>query len=311
MLKLRVRAQLGNQMFQYAAMRTIAERRGLCLAWEEGLSLPDWLRRRLGRKTMTRPVDIPKYFTIDGDSRLRNCAHRTIWRWRYGTRPNQYTSRYMEIAPGFHTEAFDPDIETIAEGTEIVAWLQSPRYFAGNEDAVRRWFRLRPRWQRRVDQLEKQLPSTPDGRCGIHVRRTDFAFADPGDPVNGWMLPLSYYQDAVASLPKDLLYVIVSDAPDWVEQHFGFLGHRFVSRGESGAVDMALLGRCRFNIIANSTFSWWGAWLNTQQDKVVICPEFFNGWKYRRWVPDEIRVDGWTYLPVRAPVPSPQTAATP
>ena len=88
-----------------------------------------------------------------------------------------------------------------------------------------------------------------------------------------------------------------SDEPDWAAAEFA---HRnpWVSRDNSAALDMYLISRCRWNIIANSSLSWWAAWLNEQPDKIVIAPQYHLGWRVGCWAPGGIDVPGWHYLNV-------------
>ena len=79
----------------------------------------------------------------------------------------------------------------------------------------------------------------------------------------GWILPLAYYKDALKQLPDDLHYIIISDSPDFAEQVFADLPNKFISRGNPAVVDMFLFTCCKYNILANSTFSWWGDGLTT------------------------------------------------
>ena len=116
----------------------------------------------------------------------------------------------------------------------------------------------------------------------------------------GWALPLSYYKEAVSRLPDNLLYIIVTDNPAYVRDHFDFIENKIVMSDNPEAVDMHLFTRCRYNIIANSTFSWWGAWLNEQRGKQVIGPKYHLGWARKTWLPwvFECHPKDWAYIDV-------------
>jgi hypothetical protein len=143
----------------------------------------------------------------------------------------------------------------------------------------------------RLGRLAQQL-------CCVHVRRGDYLTADCGfaHADTGWALPLDYYRRALSLLPDGLHHVLISDDPDWAQTAFDWLPSMQVSRGEPHVVDMFLLTRCRYNVIANSSFSWWGAYLNETPGRVVIAPAYHLGWSKRVWNPQGIRVDGWTYV---------------
>ena len=101
-------------------------------------------------------------------------------------------------------------------------------------------------------------------------------------------------------LPGDLFFVIVTDSPDYVRESFGFLDKLHICVDTPEPVDLSLFALCKYNIVANSTFSWWGAWLNQIDGQVVIAPEYFMGWSKRMWIPwaFEHHPGDWTYLDV-------------
>ena len=107
---------------------------------------------------------------------------------------------------------------------------------------------------------------------------------------------MTYYRRAIAALPADVLPVFITDDPSFVDETFADLPNRFVSRNQSAVVDMFLLTRCKYNIIANSTFSWWGAWLNNTPGMQVTAPLYHTNWNVGAWNTPGLRVDGWTYV---------------
>jgi hypothetical protein len=113
----------------------------------------------------------------------------------------------------------------------------------------------------------------------IHIRRRDYSGSEEYD-----VCTLQYYKNAVrymVTMVQDAVFFIFSDDLDWVAGNFTFLDDYTIvdtSRYEnSGYFDLYLMAQCRHNIIPNSTFSFWGAWLNRNPDKIVVCPEKWNG----------------------------------
>lgn len=121
----------------------------------------------------------------------------------------------------------------------------------------------------------------------------DEKFEEPG-----WVLPLDYYKEALSRLPGDLFYIIVTDTTDIAEDAFSFLYNKYISRNNPAVVGMFLFTHCKFNIIANSSFSWWGAWLNQMPDKIIYAPKFHLGWPIQVWCPSGIKVNEWNYIDV-------------
>ena len=124
------------------------------------------------------------------------------------------------------------------------------------------------------------------GACNavsLHVRRGDYA-ADPVVMAMHGVCSLDYYARAVEYVLERVskpVFFLFSDDPDWVRDHLKVRGSmRVVDQNgpDSGSEDLRLMVQCKHHIIANSTFSWWGAWLNANPDKLVIAP--------KRWFAD-------------------------
>ena len=111
----------------------------------------------------------------------------------------------------------------------------------------------------------------------VHVRRGDFLI----NSGNHYNLSLDYYEKAISLLPRvydscDLPVLVFSDDPDWCKEQKLFEDNRFmISEGNSAYVDMCLMSMCSWHVIANSSFSWWGAWLS--DSKKVIAPSKWFG----------------------------------
>lgn len=123
---------------------------------------------------------------------------------------------------------------------------------------------------------------------GVHVRRGDYL----NHPEIG-VLPPSYYQEAISHMEKQLskpAFFIFSDDIKWCRDNITLPhSHVYVDDTTSEIEDLELMKNCRHNIIANSSFSWWGAWLNQNERKIVISPRNWvrNNRNNHKWVPDE------------------------
>ena len=106
---------------------------------------------------------------------------------------------------------------------------------------------------------------------GLHIRRTDYVQKQNYHPL----CTLEYYEKALKKLP-DTKVIIVSDDPEWCENQSLFESDRFlVSGSKNNIIDMCILSLCKYHVIANSSFSWWGAWLAESQK--VIAPKVWFG----------------------------------
>jgi hypothetical protein len=123
--------------------------------------------------------------------------------------------------------------------------------------------------------MEKKKSLGDKPLCGIHVRRGDYLNLPQYHPVQGF----TYYDTALEFIQdrcEDFNIVYVTDDPEWVGHNMIPRYGGTVARG-SAYEDMCLMSICDYNIIANSSFSWWGAWLNTNKNKVVVSPRKWFG----------------------------------
>lgn len=119
--------------------------------------------------------------------------------------------------------------------------------------------------------------------CLVHLRRGDFVTSAKGSAIHA-TCDQAYYDRAIAAVAEasgaDLRVFVISDDPAWAKDNlkFDFETHVAGHNGpDKGHEDMRLIASCEHNIIANSTFSWWGAWLNPAPDKIIVGPrKWFN-----------------------------------
>lgn len=116
--------------------------------------------------------------------------------------------------------------------------------------------------------------------------------------------PVDYYSKAVAWMKENTdnpVFYVFTDNPDWVREHFKGFDYTLVDwnpgAGPGSHFDMQLMSLCHHNIISNSTYSWWGAFLNAAEDKVVILPEvWFNPGSCDDYTSEKLRCEGWIQL---------------
>lgn len=140
----------------------------------------------------------------------------------------------------------------------------------------------------------------------LHVRRGDYISNEFYRNIVGNVCSYQYYLNSLNYLEKklgtDLSYYIFSDDIAWVKANFDFLEDRKVvfvqnNTGVNSYIDMQLMSNCKYNIIANSTFSWWGAWLNNYEDKIVIAPKMWYN-DTERCKNNDIVPDDWIKIDI-------------
>lgn len=254
-------------MFQYAAAFSIATRQAKALQ----LDLSAFVAYKTWPYQLDRlfvPQDIYSSTPLAGPV-SKSLFSRAISKLRGG-----YTFRegvYRE--PHFH---FDPDVFSLS-GNEILldGYFQSPRYFEGIEPLLRERFQPKAPLTEAAATWAARIDASP---CSIslHVRRGDYL--TPAASAVHAALDRGYYDRAV-SLMQHLAgpqaeFFLFSDEPDFIAEAFAALPCSHVVHSDASAPweDMFLMARCRHNIIANSSYSWWGAWLNINEGKRVISP---------------------------------------
>ena len=254
---------LGNQMFQYAAARALALRLGLELAldltWFE--QEHDCARREysLGIFSHAGMIASPA-FLESWERRENNRLHRRL-RKLFG---NRFFWRMRRVSePHFH---YWPGFEGIAGSVRLEGYWQSERYFAAYADAVRRDFTFPSFPAGPAFDLARNIREADGASVSIHVRRGDYVSDATVSAVHG-SCPPEYYQKSLARIAQEqgerLRLFLFSDDPAWMRAHFDTCGHEaeVVDLCADPVHDMHLMSLCRHHVIANSSFSWWGAWL--------------------------------------------------
>lgn len=156
-------------------------------------------------------------------------------------------------------------------------FYQSERFFVDVKDEVRKVFSfdLRNANVKSLD-LIKQLDADAHA-VSLHIRRGDY-LQPKHWTTTGSVCQLPYYRNAIAKmkmLVEHPSFYVFSDDMEWVKKHIPLENATYIdwNKGEESWQDMMLMSHCRHHIICNSTFSWWGAWLDPRDNKVVIVPE--------------------------------------
>lgn len=167
---------------------------------------------------------------------------------------------------------YDQSFETLATSTYLRGYFQSEKYFEAAADTVRAAFDLNP-------LLSEAGRSWVDKTSGadtvaVHIRRGDYVSNPKATAVHG-VMQADYYARALAmiqrAVPNPRLFV-VSDEPETARQLLNDWGAAQFVTGTTMFDDMRLISACRHRIIANSSFSWWGAWLDPRADGITIAP---------------------------------------
>jgi hypothetical protein len=275
MIITRFHGRTGNQMFQYAIGRALALRLGVDLVLDDRLAL------HKGEQSLTRVFDLPvvQSSTMPPSRHDRPIAHSF---WRHLIARGRYVRE--------NGLAFDPSILGRPDGTYLHGYWQSEKYFLDAEETIRQDFSFGTPTGRNAE-LATQIAETPS--VSLHLRRGDYV-----SNASHIVCAQPYYDAALAALlPKldhDPQIFVFSDDPDWARKNLKLPGNPVVvdhNGAEYDYEDLRLMSLCKHNIIANSSFSWWGAWLNQNPGRHVIAPSTWFG-KAKLSNPD-IWARGW------------------
>lgn len=240
--------QLGNQMFQYASLKGIASHNGynFCIPNHNEViidGLGNRLRIELFEPFVLKNLNALNLQVID-------------------------ESRPVVQESGFH---FDEKIfNECPDWVTLCGYFQSEKYFKHIEKEIRQDFFFKNEIVHDCIEIVSQY----ENPIGLHIRRGDFLI----NSANHANLDMTYYEEALSYFDNDRQVIIFSDDPEWCKEQEIFSDDRFlVSEGNGPYHDLYMMSRCSDFIIANSTFSWWGAWLSNAGNKKVIAPKIWFG----------------------------------
>ena len=286
---------LGNQMFQYAAGKMLAERHGVPLVLDLG-----GFRNFGQRAFLLDQLLVPEAADISPE-RASHFA-RGLWKKRINRLLERANLPALAILPDQYCEPhfhYDPEFETLGPNSALFGNFQSERYFSPVGDRLRAYFSPRlPLSVIATEQLARIARSVLP--VSIHVRRGDYLNA--ATLRTHGLLSEPYYRRAIeqidAKLGQRTDFFVFSDDPAAAEKVLSFVPSSRMTYvhgdPERPWEDMALMARCRHQVIANSSFSWWGAWLNSSPDKIVVAPRsWFAPAQLKRMKTNDLYPSGW------------------
>lgn len=279
---------LGNQMFQYAAGRALSLRRGVPLM----LDVSGFANYQLHQG-----FELERLFNCKVEMASEREVRRVL-RWQFTSgvrrvlsRPSMAALRRKSfvIEPYFH---YWDGIKTIPSDCYLAGYWQSYKYFSGVAEEIRDDFSFRIPLECGNIEIATQINEV--NSVSLHVRRGDYISTSKNVATYG-VCSLDYYRAAIKSIADRVQcpnFFVFSDDPVWVRNNLKIeFNHQYIdhNHGKNSYNDMRLMSLCKHHIIANSSFSWWGAWLNPSVDKIVVAPErwFSNGTNTKDLLPIE------------------------
>ena len=258
--------QLGNQMFQYASLKGIANQNGynFCIPNHNEI-FEDGLGNRLH-------IELFKPFVLENFNDLNV---QLIDKDRPVVQEGSFH---------FNEELF----KNCPDWVCLHGFFQTEKYFKNIEQEIREDFKFNDDILIPCKEMMDEFGAPP---LSLHIRRGDFLI----NSANHHNLGLDYYEKALAEFPMEVPVLIFSDDPEWCSNQELFADDRFlVAEGNSPYVDMCLMSMCEGHIIANSSFSWWGAWLANSQK--VVAPSVWFGPNNAHLDIKDLYLDHWEVI---------------
>jgi len=265
MIAINLRGGLGNQMFQYAAGLSLAKKNNSELlmdtSWFENIDPKDTVRKYeldcfLLDQNIVDKVDIE----LTGEMNRLGLVLNRI-------KKSNYFTEYVEAST-----IFDKKFYSLKGNVYLIGYFQSEKYFIDIRKDLLKQFKFKNKTNSKNKKIIEETKKT--NSVSIHIRRGDYVSNKNASNFHG-LQGMNYYKKAlrvIDSKIKDPRYFVFSDDIDWCKKNLAIKNTIFVSN-KKGSEDLRIMASCKHNIIANSSFSWWGAWLGENDDKVVISPK--------------------------------------
>ncbi len=264
MIIVKIEGGLGNQLFQYALGRHLAIKHKTCLKFD----ISEFDNKK---HLVVRTFELPK-FKVNIDIARQEDINRAqnhspkgrLMEWIYGLFSNEVK---IKKEPVYN---FAPAVLKYPDNIYLIGYWQSEKYFEGIEKTLRMDLKFSNELSAEQKKLHDKINDC--NAVSMHVRRGDFVY-NPNDPHT--ICSVDYYKNAVEVISKKIknpVFFVFSDGIEWTKKNIDIPYEHYYVSGNEAWVDLKLMSSCKHNIIANSSFSWWGAYLNNYKQKVVICP---------------------------------------
>lgn len=280
MIIVRMQGGLGNQLFQYALCENFKEMgrevKADISAYQDGREERSFELDKLGLKVVSADKRELHHYHADNSILTDRILRYTIGRKRY-VKEKSYD--------------FQPEILNLAD-SYVSGYWQSEKYFVEAAAEIKSKIIFRDVETDEIKIREKQMES--QNSVSVHVRMGDYL---ERSEMYGGICTREYYVKAFSYILEHVespIFYVFSDEPQKTGELLKGYNYCLVTEnnGADSYKDMYLMSRCKHHIIANSTFSWWGAWLDEKKDKIVITPEKWNN----ACKTNEICRDGWIML---------------
>ncbi|WP_295799413.1 alpha-1,2-fucosyltransferase [Mucilaginibacter sp.] len=290
---IKLQGGLGNQMFQYAFGLSVAKKMNAQLYLDlsfynqnHGLTPRSYALEVFGGQTKIAERKIV-------DSFFRPGLLQRVLKKAGLDRHTLYREKTMR---------FDKSVFDITPPVYFEGFWQSEQYFNSIENEIRSAFAFKKPLNTQSQKIAGEI-AQQQHPVSIHVRRGDYVTSASTNELHG-ICSIAYYQKAIALIKQKVTnptFYFFSDDAEWVAKNLIATDDNAVlvqhNEGDDSWQDMALMSKCRHHIIANSSFSWWAAWLNPGSEKMVIAPANWFAAKVSNLDTLDLIPKNWIQLP--------------
>jgi len=282
-IRIKLTGGLGNQMFQFAIGFAIAKKNDVRLSLDLNY---------INRRQLFNGFELEKVFNIYSKVSFLNKA-LSFQSINFKEILNKIDITFYNFKePHFH---YTSKILDIPKHSFLDGYWQSELYFKDYSKEIKKIFSFSDKLDEQNQLISNDIDQS--NSISIHIRRGDFLLKRND---NHYMNLKEYYLKAInesSKFFKNPKYFIFTDDPSWVTDNF-VLDHSYfivaVNQGAKSFYDMHLMSLCKSNIIANSSFSWWGAWLNNNKDKIIYAPK--DWFKDKSISTDDLIPNSWNII---------------
>jgi hypothetical protein len=252
--------RLGNQIFQFASTLGISRKLGLNPIFPEENSY---------NTKETGPIDLNTGKRLRTKLEIRECFDLS----------DDFFLPLKDIKPTLVYQetdfTYNKSVEYLTDGTDLYGYFQSEKYFIESKKELISCLKFLPIHYKNTEKFfaSNNLGNITNPKVSIHVRRGDYInLADYHPPCS-----LNYYKSAIQKFENiDSVFLVFSDDIIWAKDNLKIPNTFFVELGDPYA-ELCIMSQCDHNIIANSSFSWWGSYLNKNPNKIVVAPSKWFG----------------------------------
>jgi|APSaa5957512535_1039671.scaffolds.fasta_scaffold14218_4 hypothetical protein len=274
MIITKISGGIGNQMFQYALAKSLSKRKDD--AFKMDIS---FYSKQVLRKFELNMFNIEENYATNKDINLYAGKENILFKLK--RKLNLSLNRPISYFSEKKHSIFDENVFKYKNTIYLDGYWQNQKYFQNIKDDLIQDFTLRDSLS---DSSKGYLRKIKESNSiSMHIRRGDYVHDSHTNSVHG-VCGLDYYENTARYCDDKIsnaTYFIFSDDIQWCKNNLKFIENKiFIEKSKNALEDLELMKNCKHNIIANSTFSWWGAWLNPNPEKIILGP--------KKWFLDDV-----------------------